>query len=97
MLDPKAKLGSIATATTCYGPKRSNQDFGFTFSPSTGSNDDSRPRFQPWAGYPEEGLSTANSGLRSAPRWPQARQANFGSRSDSRTSSDHWLASIVTK
>jgi hypothetical protein len=27
MLDPKAKLGSIATAITCYGPKRSNQDF----------------------------------------------------------------------
>ncbi|SDP43643.1 hypothetical protein SAMN05444050_6855 [Afipia sp. GAS231] len=32
MLDPKAKLESIAIATICYGPKRSNQDFGLVFS-----------------------------------------------------------------
>jgi hypothetical protein len=37
MLDPKAKPGSIAAATTCFGPKRSNQDFGFAFSPSSTS------------------------------------------------------------
>src|SRR5258708_38429392 len=37
MLDPKVKLESIAVATPCYGPRRSNQDFGFTFSPNSAS------------------------------------------------------------
>jgi len=35
------------------------------------------------------GLSQWKSGLMSAPRLPQAEQVNFGSRSDSRTSSGH--------
>lgn len=34
MLDPKAKLGSIAAATTCDRPKRSNQALDFAFSPA---------------------------------------------------------------
>jgi hypothetical protein len=50
---------------------------------------------RPWAGYPEEGLSTANRGRTSAPRCPQALQMNFGSRSDSRTSSGHRSALIA--
>ena len=35
------------------------------------------------------GLSQSKSGLTSAPRAPHAEQMNLGSRSDSRTSSDH--------
>jgi hypothetical protein len=39
--------------------------------------------------HPGLGLSQWKSGLMSALRLPQAEQVNFGSRSDSRTSSGH--------
>jgi hypothetical protein len=58
MLDPKAKLGSIARATTRYGLECSNQGFGFAFSPSSTSS--TRP-FAAFAYHSGHGLSQRQS------------------------------------